>query len=75
MGHALNGSLQTPSSAGTGCATSTRLAARLRPRRNRTQAVVEKGAAEGGKLAIQIGREAFVERAWEWAEYGGVIMS
>jgi valyl-tRNA synthetase len=36
---------------------------------------VEKGAAEGGKLAIQIGREAFVERAWEWAEYGGVIMS
>ncbi len=41
-----------------------------------TQAVVEKDLRRSGTSRQEIGREAFVERVWEWLhEYGGVIMS
>ena len=76
MGHALNGSLQD---------------ALVRWHRMRgfnalwqpgydhagiaTQTVVEKELARQGTSRQEIGREAFVERVWEWLhEYGGVIM-
>ncbi len=40
-----------------------------------TQAVVEKELRKEGTSRLEIGREAFVERVWEWLhEYGGVIM-
>jgi valyl-tRNA synthetase len=40
-----------------------------------TQAVVEKALRAQGTSRQEIGREAFVERVWEWLrEYGGVIM-
>jgi valyl-tRNA synthetase len=40
-----------------------------------TQAVVEKELRRRGTSRQEIGREAFVERVWEWLhEYGGVIM-
>jgi valyl-tRNA synthetase len=76
MGHALNGSLQD---------------VLIRRHRMRgfntlwqpgfdhagiaTQAVVEKELRKQGTSRQEIGREAFVERVWEWLhEYGGVIM-
>jgi valyl-tRNA synthetase len=41
-----------------------------------TQAVVEKELRKEGTSRQEIGRDAFVERVWEWLrEYGGVIMS
>jgi valyl-tRNA synthetase len=41
-----------------------------------TQAVVEKELRRQGSSRQEIGRDAFVERVWEWLhEYGGVIMS
>jgi valyl-tRNA synthetase len=41
-----------------------------------TQNQVEKALAEEGKTRHDLGREAFLERTWEWLEhYGGVIMS
>src|SRR5690242_8101985 len=40
-----------------------------------TQAVVEKELRKEGTSRLELGREAFVERVWEWLhEYGGVIM-
>jgi valyl-tRNA synthetase len=40
-----------------------------------TQAVVEKELRRQGTSRLEIGREAFVARVWEWLhEYGGVIM-
>ena len=40
-----------------------------------TQNVVEKELARDGKTRHDLGREAFVERVWEWLEeYGGIIM-
>ncbi|HLX18644.1 MAG TPA: valine--tRNA ligase [Gaiellaceae bacterium] len=40
-----------------------------------TQAVVEKELRKEGTTRFDLGREAFVERVWEWLrEYGGVIM-
>ena len=40
-----------------------------------TQAVVEKELRRQGTSRLEIGRDAFVERVWEWLhEYGGVIM-
>jgi valyl-tRNA synthetase len=40
-----------------------------------TQNQVEKALAREGKSRHDLGREAFVERTWEWLEhYGGVIM-
>ena len=40
-----------------------------------TQAVVEKELRKQGTSRYELGREAFVERVWEWLhEYGGVIM-
>jgi valyl-tRNA synthetase len=40
-----------------------------------TQAVVEKELRRQGTSRQELGREAFVERVWEWLhEYGGVIM-
>src|ERR671936_1156918 len=40
-----------------------------------TQAVVEKALREQGTSRQELGRDAFVERVWEWLrEYGGVIM-
>src|SRR2546430_10937376 len=36
-----------------------------------TQAVVEKELAKEGKTRQDIGREAFVERTWEWLEKTG----
>ncbi len=76
MGHALNGSIQD---------------ALIRWHRMRgfnalwqpgydhagiaTQAVVEKQLRKEGTSRFDLGREAFVERVWEWLrEYGGVIM-
>jgi valyl-tRNA synthetase len=41
-----------------------------------TQAVVEKELRKEGTSRQEIGRDAFVERVWEWLrKYGGVIMS
>jgi valyl-tRNA synthetase len=41
-----------------------------------TQAVVEKELRKEGTSRLDIGREAFVTRVWDWLhEYGGVIMS
>ena len=76
MGHALNGSMQD---------------ALVRMNRMRgkntlwilgtdhagiaTQAVVEKGLRAEGKTRQELGREAFVERVWEWREeYGSRIV-
>ncbi len=76
MGHALNGSIQD---------------ALIRWHRMRgfntlwqpgfdhagiaTQAVVERELRREGTSRLDIGREAFLERVWEWLhEYGGVIM-
>jgi valyl-tRNA synthetase len=76
MGHALNGSMQD---------------ALVRMNRMRgkntlwilgtdhagiaTQAVVEKDLRKEGKTRQDLGREAFVERVWEWkAEYGSRIV-
>jgi valyl-tRNA synthetase len=40
-----------------------------------TQNQVEKALAREGKSRHELGREAFLERTWEWLEhYGGVIM-
>ena len=40
-----------------------------------TQNQVEKALAREGKSRHDVGREAFLERTWEWLEhYGGVIM-
>ncbi|HZQ88806.1 MAG TPA: valine--tRNA ligase [Gaiellaceae bacterium] len=40
-----------------------------------TQAVVEKELRKQGTSRLDLGRDAFVERVWEWLhEYGGVIM-
>src|SRR5882672_12213095 len=41
-----------------------------------TQVVVEQELRRQGTSREELGREAFVERVWEWLrEYGGVIMS
>jgi valyl-tRNA synthetase len=76
MGHALNGSMQDA-------------LVRLNRMRGRntlwilgtdhagiaTQAVVEKGLKAEGRSRHELGREAFVERVWEWkAEYGSRIV-
>jgi valyl-tRNA synthetase len=77
MGHALNGSIQD---------------ALIRWHRMRgfntlwqpgfdhagiaTQAVVERELRGQGTSRLELGRDAFVERVWEWLrEYGGVIMA
>ncbi|MBC7246940.1 MAG: valine--tRNA ligase [Actinobacteria bacterium] len=40
-----------------------------------TQAVVERNLAREGKTRWEIGREAFLERVWQWVEeYGGTII-
>ena len=40
-----------------------------------TQAVVERALAEEGTSRWEIGREAFLERIWQWVErYGGTII-
>ncbi len=76
MGHALNGSMQD---------TLVRMN-RMRGRNTlwilgtdhagiATQAVVEKGLIAEGKTRQELGREAFVERVWEWKEeYGSRIV-
>jgi valyl-tRNA synthetase len=76
MGHALNGSMQDA-------------LVRMNRMRGRnalwilgtdhagiaTQAVVEKDLKKEGKSRHDLGREAFVERVWEWkAEYGSRIV-
>ncbi len=76
MGHALNGSMQDA-------------LVRMNRMRGRntlwilgtdhagiaTQAVVEKDLRKEGKSRHDLGREAFVERVWEWkAEYGSRIV-
>jgi valyl-tRNA synthetase len=76
MGHALNGSMQDA-------------LVRLNRMRGRktlwilgtdhagiaTQAVVEKGLRAEGKTRQELGREAFLERVWEWKkEYGSRIV-
>jgi valyl-tRNA synthetase len=75
MGHALNGSIQDL------CVR----VARMRGRRTKwiygtdhagiaTQRQVEKALAEEGLTKEEIGREAFVERVWEWRlRYGSTI--
>ncbi|MDQ3573014.1 MAG: valine--tRNA ligase [Actinomycetota bacterium] len=76
MGHALNGSIQD---------VLVRIN-RMRGRRTRwilgtdhagigTQAVVEKELAAQGTSRLELGREAFTERVWEWRErYGSRII-
>jgi valyl-tRNA synthetase len=76
MGHALNGSIQDAL---------VRMN-RMRGKRSlwilgtdhagiATQAVVEKDLRKEGKTRQDLGREAFVERVWEWkAEYGSRIV-
>jgi valyl-tRNA synthetase len=76
MGHALNGTVQD-------------VLTRLNRMRGRntlwalgtdhagiaTQAVVERGLREEGTSRREIGREAFVERVWQWRrEYGSTIV-
>jgi valyl-tRNA synthetase len=76
MGHALNGSMQDA-------------LVRMNRMRGRnalwilgtdhagiaTQAVVEKELRKDGRTRHELGREAFVERVWEWkAEYGSRIV-
>src|SRR3954452_11016401 len=76
MGHALNGTVQD-------------VLTRLNRMRGRntlgalgldhagiaTQAVVERELREEGKSRLELGREAFVERVWEWRErYGSQIV-
>jgi valyl-tRNA synthetase len=76
MGHALNGSMQDA-------------LVRLNRMRGRnalwilgtdhagiaTQAVVEKGLRAEGRTRQELGREAFLERVWEWKEeYGSQIV-
>ncbi len=40
-----------------------------------TQNVIEKELAKEGKTRHDLGRDAFLERTWEWLErYGGIIM-
>jgi valyl-tRNA synthetase len=77
MGHALNGSIQD-----TLCRK-----ARMEGRRTKwifgtdhagiaTQTQVEKLLKSEGTSREELGREAFVERVWEWVEqYGGVILN
>ena len=77
IGHALDNTLQDvrdPPRADAG--PQRRLAARHRPRRHRrTQMVVERELAAEGLSRQDLGREAFVERVWEYkAEYGGMIL-
>ncbi|MCW2975814.1 MAG: valyl-tRNA synthetase [Actinomycetia bacterium] len=41
-----------------------------------TQAAVERELRKEGTSRLELGRDAFVERVWEWLhEYGGIIMS
>jgi valyl-tRNA synthetase len=76
MGHALNGTIQD-------------VLTRLNRMRGRntlwalgtdhagiaTQAVVERGLREEGKSRLELGREAFTERVWQWREqYGSTIV-
>ncbi len=75
MGHALNGSLQD----------AVVRVARMRGKRTKwiygtdhagiaTQRQVEKALADDGLTKEEIGRDAFVERVWEWRErYGSTI--
>jgi valyl-tRNA synthetase len=76
MGHALNGAIQD---------VSVRLA-RLRGRRTKwifgtdhakiaTQVKVEEALAAEGKSKEDLGREAFIERVWDWRrEHGSTIV-
>src|SRR6201999_3030610 len=72
MGRALNGSLQD----------AVVRVARMRGKRTKwiygtdhagiaTQRQVEKALAEDGTTKEEIGRDAFVERVWEWREHHG----
>ena len=50
--------------------------ARHRPRRIATQNVVERALAKEGKTRQDLGREAFIERVWQWREdYGHRILN
>ncbi|HEX4735477.1 MAG TPA: valine--tRNA ligase [Thermoleophilaceae bacterium] len=76
MGHALNGSIQDVLIR----------RARMRGRRTKwifgtdhagiaTQVKVEQQLAEEGKTKADLGRDAFIERVWEWRrEYGSTIV-
>jgi valyl-tRNA synthetase len=76
MGHALNGSIQDALIRSN----------RMRDRRTKwilgtdhagiaTQRQVEKRLIEEGTSRVELGREAFVQRVWEWrAEHGGQII-
>src|SRR6478752_3721467 len=76
MGHALNGSIQDVLIR----------RARMRGRRTKwilgtdhagiaTQVKVEQQLAEQGRTKAELGREAFIERVWEWrSEYGSTIV-
>ena len=51
------------------------MAARHGPRRHRHADVVEKELAAEGTDRHELGREAFLERIWEWKdEHGGAIL-
>ncbi len=66
---------RTRSSAGTACAATTRSGSRASiTRASPRRLVVERQLAREGKTRHDLGREAFVERVWQWkAESGGRI--
>ena len=76
MGHALNASIQDlldPLASHAGLLDA--LAAGLRPRGDRDAERRRAHLAKEGLTRHDLGREAFVERTWEWLEhYGGVII-
>jgi valyl-tRNA synthetase len=82
MGHALNGSVQDTliryhrmRSATTSPPAHTKWIFGTDHAGIATQAVVEKTLLAEGKSRQELGREAFVERVWEWrAHYGGTIV-
>src|SRR4029079_3834672 len=76
MGHALNGSIQDALIRRHRMAGFNTLWQRgFDNAGSATQAVVEKELRSQGTSRLELGREQFVERVWEWLhEYGGVII-
>ena len=76
MGHALQLSLATRSSADTGCRASTAFQPGYDHAGISTQNAVEKHLVRQGTSREELGREPFVALVWDWLhEYGGTIMT
>ena len=72
MGHALNGSIQDVCSASRACAAGAPSGSSAPTTPGiATQVKVEQQLVEEGTSREEIGREAFVERVWEWREQYG----